>query len=331
MAGQRLEDVLGEPASALDGVRRAAVGRPPARRARPASGRRARPPRGAGRGTGAGQPDVADHRRDRGHRPLDVRRQRRQHPRVDRADHRRRRRPRPAAVATPTARPERTTRSTTSTPRATVTPRVAMPRAREPRSGPPSRPGSSTRRTPVPGRRRAPAQAGTLRRSWPSATNGWAATCRSRTSLNAFLTRRCSISRLSNRAATSRGRSSGCPGRLEVAAAQHLPVGAERRRRARPTAAPAPAPSSSNARSCAAREAPGSASRVPSSNQCSRTTSSGSSSSSRSSGRPLLRNRSRTTAGTSVDVGPASHSKPSAATVETAPPSVRSRSISVTS
>ena len=94
---------------------------------------------------------------------------------------------------------------------------------------------------------------------------------------------------------------------------------------------PSPGPSPSKARSWAAREWPGRPSTVPSSNQCSRTRSSGSMSSSRSTGRPLLRNRSRMTAGSSVDVGPASHSKPSAETVDTAPPSVSSRSSTVTS
>ena len=83
-------------------------------------------------------------------------------------------------------------------------------------------------------------------------------------------------------------------------------------RRSPPTAGRARARARRRPRSWAAREWPGRPSTVPSSNQCSRTRSSGSSSSSRSIGRPLLRNRSRTTAGTSVYVGPASHSNPSA-------------------
>ena len=71
------------------------------------------------------------------------------------------------------------------------------------------------------------------------------------------------------------------------------------RSRGRARTARAPGPSVSNAWSCAAR--PTWRTRAePSSNQCSRTQSSATSSSSFSRGRPVLRNRSRTTAGSSV-------------------------------
>ena len=57
-------------------------------------------------------------------------------------------------------------------------------------------------------------------------TNGCAATRRSRSSLNRLLSRRCSISRESSRAATSFGSDVRGPRDLEVVAAQHLPVSA---------------------------------------------------------------------------------------------------------
>ena len=110
----------------------------------------------------------------------------------------------------------------------------------------------------------------------------------------------CAGSRASRAARRARGdRRSGSQGDLGVPPAQHLPVVGVRRDVVDPRAARAPGRAPRRRRSCAARPAE-STSEVPSSNQCSRRQSSWTSSSSFSSGRPVLRNRSRTTAGRSV-------------------------------
>ena len=94
-----------------------------------------------------------------------------------------------------------------------------------------------------------PTQAGTSRGSWPSATNGWAAISRSRSSLRS-LHRRCSVSRLSSRAASGGGRRSGSQGARGTRGAAP-PSRRRTTRRGRPSV-PRPSPSSSTAAICAA-------------------------------------------------------------------------------
>ena len=143
----------------------------------------------------ADEAEVADHRRDRRHRARDVGRQRRQPPRVDRADDHvgvearrgrcRRRRPgrRPAEVAGGGPEQDASTRRSPS--------RLVIASARTPiRRARSRRRSSARRRTTCPSRR-----ARCAGRARPSAS-GAARHGRSRSSLNALVTLRCSDSRV---------------------------------------------------------------------------------------------------------------------------------------
>ncbi len=170
---------------------------------------------------------MADHRRHRRHRALDVRRERGQHPRIDRAhDHVR-------------VDGSRRGRDGDRTPVAhhdvggLDLERDGHPAGRHPggqRRGERRHPaGDRPRAEPLlqvgdqPGPRRDVPQA----RARPR-RRGVPATCRSRSSLKVFFSRLCSISRLSNRSRHLAGEVGGVPRVLEVGPAQHLPVLAER-------------------------------------------------------------------------------------------------------
>ncbi len=159
-----------------------------------------------------------------------------------------------------------------------------------------------------------PVQAGTLRGSCPSSTAGSVATWRSRSSLSSLPVIFASVSRLPSRSrdrllacSADHGRSSQSLRSASQASGNSAVYAAHARPRPSPRAA-------SMASICTDRLPLGRSSRVPSSNRCCRIGSTGTRSSSFSSGRPDLRKRSRTTAGSSMCVGPESQRNPSRST-----------------
>ena len=237
------------------------------------SGRRAPPARGAGRGTSPCEPDVAHHRRDRRHRARDERRQRRQPARVDRAHHdvgvelagRRRDRDGP-----PVADHDVVDRA----PRTTVDARGcraggrARRAARQSRRRTPRR-RSAARGTPS-GRPRRARRAGRARRR----RTGAPATSRSRGRRGASGAAACAASRGSR--AARRPRAAGGRGPRAPRGSRGAAPPSRRRTtpRGRPTAARARAERVERLELRGAA-APAARATEPSSNQCSRTQSSG--------------------------------------------------------
>ena len=237
----------------------------------------------------------------------------------------------PASVVTATARPPRSTTSRTAVPSSTSTLRSRQPLGHRARPARPSRRGPSRHRSSAPRSPAGPSTAARCAGPGRRAVAWVSASCCSRSSLKVFCTALCSVRAGAEQRLRLGVRVVGGPGPLEVRCGAARPTARRTCARSRPTAGRRPVrgrrrPPRAGPTGCPTA----SPAVVPSSKRCSRIGSTGTSSSSRSRGRPDLRNRSRTTAGRAVEVGPVSQRNPSCSRNPSAPPSLSDCSTRVT-